>query len=156
MLVILLKISEDASHIVMFLTANSKALNPVIVIILDDLICLALVAKIVLVEDYQLLLLVLLYDEIELRVSAAVWNTCVSDLHEDVDFVCVFFDKTKGLLHVAGEPVDVIFEVLDYVHSNDPTKFNYNNSTFSIRVVALIEMGCFEGSIEDSEYNKSI
>lgn len=123
MLVILLKIAQDASHIIMFLTADSEAPNAIIIIILDDFIGLALVTEIVLVEDYQLLLLVLLDDEIEFRVSAAVGDTCVADLHEDVDLVCVFLDKTKGLLHVAGEPVYVVFEVLDDVHSSGPTMF---------------------------------
>lgn len=100
----------------MFLTTDSKAPDAVIVVILDDLVGLALVAEIVLVEDYQLLFLVLLYDQVEFWVSAAVGDTGIADLHEDVHLVRVLFDQTKGLLHVAWEPVYVVFEVLDHVH----------------------------------------
>ena len=134
MLVVFLKIAQNASHVVMLLTADREAPDAIIVIVLDDLIGLALVTEIVLVEDNQLLLLVLLNDQIELRVSAAVWNAGVADLHEDVHLVGVFFDEPKSLLHVAGEPIDVVFEVLDHVHLDTQLSFNYNNSMSSIRV----------------------
>lgn len=100
----------------MFLAADSKASYSVIVVILNDLVGLALVAKIVLVEYYQLLFLVFFDDKVEFRVSAAIRNAGVSDLHENVHLVRVLFDQAKGLLHVAREPVYVIFEVLYHIH----------------------------------------
>ena len=100
----------------MFLTADSKTPDAVIIVVLDYLVGLALVAEIIFVEDYQLLLLVLFDDEVKFWVSAAVGNTGIADLHEDVHLVGVFFDQTKGLLHVTREPVYVVFEVLYHVH----------------------------------------
>jgi hypothetical protein len=103
------------------LAAYCKATYPVIVIILDNLIGFALVAEIVLVEDDDLLLLVLLDDEVEFRIATAIRNACIPDLHKNIDLMRIFLDDSQGLLHMAWKPVDVVFQMLYYVHSIDPT-----------------------------------
>lgn len=78
----------------MFLAADGEALDSVVIVVLDDLVGFGSIAEIVLIEDDQLLLLVSLDDQVELRVSAAVGDPGVADLHEDVHFVRALFDQS--------------------------------------------------------------
>jgi hypothetical protein len=121
MAIVFLEVSEHSAHVIMVLTADGKAANTVIVIVLNDLVGLGSIAQVVLVEDYQLLLLIALDDEVELGVATAVGDAGIPDLHKDIHLMRVLFDQPQGLLHVSRKPVDVVLEVLDDVHSIDPT-----------------------------------
>jgi hypothetical protein len=114
--IIFFEISQHFPHVIMIFGADSKTLDSVIIIILDNSISFDFVTEIVLVENYNFLLLVLLYYLVELGVAAAVGNPCISDLQEDVHLVAVLLDQPQSLLHVPWEPVYVVFQVCNYLH----------------------------------------
>ena len=93
----------------MFLTANSKTPYAVVIVILDNFISLDCIAEIVLIEHDQLLLLIPLDNVVKLRVSAAIRNPCIANLHKDVHLVRVLFDQSQRLLHVTRKPVYMLF-----------------------------------------------
>jgi hypothetical protein len=90
--VIFLQIAQHLPHIIVVLRTHCKTPYSVVIVILYDFVGLGSITEIVFVEDYQLLLLASFDNQIELRVSTAVWNTGISDLHEDVDLVRALFD----------------------------------------------------------------
>lgn len=92
----------------MFLRADCEALESIVIVILDNLISLGCVAQIIFVENDYLFFLVLLNYQVEFRITAAVWDPCISNLYEDIYLVAILFDLPQGLLHVSWEPVYMV------------------------------------------------
>ena len=91
-LIVVFEKCEYFPHIVMFGGTNSKALDPVVIIILYNFISFGCIAEIVFIKDDDFLFLVAFDDEIELSISTAVRNTSVSYLEKNIYFMSVLFD----------------------------------------------------------------
>ena len=107
---------KDFPHIVMFFSADCKALNSIMIVIGDNFISFGLIAEIVFIENDDFLFLASFDDRIKLWVAAAVGYPCISDLNEYINFMNIFLDNSKGFMHVPREPVDMIFEMCDNFH----------------------------------------
>ena len=94
----------------MFLSTNSKTLNSIVVVVLYYFISLRSVAHIVFIEYDHLFLLILLYYQVELRVSTAVWNSSIPYLYKYVHLISVLLYHSQSLVHMSREPINVLLQ----------------------------------------------
>lgn len=90
--VVLLEKGQHLPHIIVFLRADCETFEAIVIVILDNFVGLCRVAQVIFVENYYLIFLIFLDYQVKLRVTAAVWNPCISNLYEDVYLLTVLLD----------------------------------------------------------------
>jgi len=115
----------------MFGGTDSKTLDSIVIVILNDFIRFFRVAQIVLVEYDHFFLLSLLYNEVELWIATAVRYSRISNLQKHIDLMCVLFDDSQCFFHMPWKPVDMLLECPNNLHPvNYYTNPNYINNFY--------------------------
>ncbi len=92
----------------MLLRTDCKTFEPVIIVVFNYFVRFNSIAKIVFVENYYLLLLILFNNHVELGITTAIRNPRIANLNEHVDFVTIFFDQPQRFFHMSRKPVYVV------------------------------------------------